>query len=273
MNVTVAGADIFYITRGRGPACLVPTLIGVEPYDRQMPASLDAHLQLVFVDLRGSGRSTGTATDLTFDVVAEDFEAVRRALGAQQVVVLGHSVLGIPAMEYGRRRPDTVSHVIGAGASPTGDMARLLARAKPFFEEDASDERKRLLRDNMAALGPGATAAASLLAQTPMRFFDPRFDAAPLYAGATAKPEVMAHVLGTLIRGWDASAGATNRSPPLLLAHGRHDYAVPYVMWQGVAETMPNTTFRLFDRSGHQPFVEEPELFTSVVVDWMATHP
>src|SRR5262249_11798945 len=270
MNATVAGAEIFFTTRGRGPACLVPTLIGTEPYLPQMPGSLDAHFQMVFVDLRGSGRSTGNATDLTFDVLAEDFEAVRRAVGADRVVVLGHSVLGIPAMEYGRRRPETVSHVIGAGASPTGDMARLLARAKPFFEEDASEERKRLLRDNMAALGPGATAAATLLAQTPMRFFDPRFDAAPLYMGATAKPEVMAHVLGTLVRGWAATAGATGQSPPVLLAHGRYDYAVPYVMWQGVADTLPRTTFRLFERSGHQPFVEEPQLFTSVVLDWMA---
>jgi proline iminopeptidase len=273
MDVTVNGAEIFYTTRGRGPACLVPTLIGTEPYEHQMPALLDAHFQMVFVDLRGSGRSTGAATDLTFASLVEDFEAVRRAVGADRVVVLGHSVLGAAAIEYGRRRPDSVSHVIGAGASPTGDMARLLARAKPFFEEDASEERKRLLAANMAALGPGATAAATLLAQTPMRFFDPRFDAAPLYAGARATPEAMAHVLGTLVRGWDVTAGATGRSAPLLLAHGRYDYAVPYLMWQGVAEALPGTTFRLFERSGHQPFAEEPELFTSVVLDWMAAHP
>jgi len=272
MNVQVAGAELFYTTRGRGPVCLIPTLIGTEPYQHQMPAALDRHLQLVFVDVRGSGRSTGTPTDLTFDVLADDLEAVRRALGAERVVVLGHSVLGVSAIEYARRRPASVSHVIGAGASPTGDMARLLARAKPFFEEDASEERKRILAANMAALGPGASGAATLLAQTPMRFFDPRFDAAPLYAGTVAKPEVMAHVLGTLVRGWDVLARAGAPCPPLLLVHGRYDYAVPYVMWDGIPEALPDTTFRLFERSGHQPFVEEPELFTAVVTDWMRSH-
>jgi pimeloyl-ACP methyl ester carboxylesterase len=41
-----------------------------------------------------------------------------------RVVVLGHSILGILAIEAGRRRPDVVSHVVTAGtmrprSSPT----------------------------------------------------------------------------------------------------------------------------------------------------------
>jgi proline iminopeptidase len=270
MNVPVKGADLFYTARGQGSAtCLVLSSIGTRPYERQIPAALDASLRMVFVDLRGSGRSTGEPTNLTFDVLAEDLDAVRQHLGVARVAVLGHSILGVPAIEYARRRPDSVSHVIAVGTPPTGDMARLLAAGKPFFEQDASEQRKRILHDNMAALPPGASPAQMLLAQTPMRFFDPRFDAAPLFAGAEAKPAMLAHLMGTLVRGWDFITATPPLRTPLLLAHGRYDYTVPYTMWQGITETLPDVRFRLFERSGHQPFVEEPEDFVELLMGWM----
>jgi proline iminopeptidase len=270
MTVSVKGAEIHYTTRGQGPVCLVPTAIGTRPYERQMPAQLSDHLTLAFVDLRGGGRSTGDPTDLTFDVVAEDFEAVRTHLGVERVAVLGHSILGALAIEYGRRCPATVSHVIAVGTPPSGDMAGLMAKATAFFQEDASEERKRVLRDNLAALPPGAPAGLTMLAQTPVRFFDPRFDAAPLFAEAETRPAVLQHLMGRLIAGWDVTAGSSPLRVPLLIAHGRHDYTVPHILWEGVASRLPGAALKIFERSGHQPFVEEPEAFAAVLIDWMA---
>jgi hypothetical protein len=74
--------------------------------------------------------------------------------------------------------------VIAVGTPPSGDMARLSASATSFFEERASEERKQILRDNLARLPPCATPGQLLLARTPMRFFDAQFDAAPLFAEA-----------------------------------------------------------------------------------------
>jgi proline iminopeptidase len=266
MNVSSGGAEIFYTARGQGPACLVLNSMGTAPYERQLPAALDERLRMVFVDLRGSGRSTGRATDLTFDVLADDLEAVRRALGAPQVAVLGHSVLSMLAFEHGRRCPETVSHVITAGAPPFGDMARLQAAGAAYFEADASAERKQLLRENLARLPPGAPPAAVVMAQTPARFHDPHADAAPLFADATPGMDLLAHLMGTLARGWDVTAGAPLRVPTFI-ALGRHDYVVPHVLWDGIA--LPNATVHVFPQSGHQPFVEEPAAFTAAVLGWM----
>ena len=80
--------------------CLVLSMIGTDPYERLMPEALDDFLQLVFVDLRGGGKSTGDPDDLTFDLVADDLDAIRRALGVERVAVLGHSILGVLAIEY-----------------------------------------------------------------------------------------------------------------------------------------------------------------------------
>lgn len=259
-------ADIFYTARGQGPVCLVLSAMGTAPYERQLPAALDERLRMVFVELRGSGRSTGQPAELTFDRLAADLEAVRRALGADRVAVLGHSVLSLLAFEYARRCPETVSHVIAVGAPPFGDMGRLQAAGTVFFEADASDERKQLLRENLARLPPDAPPGAVVLAQTPARFHDPRLDPAPLFAGATPGMELLGHVLGTLARGWEVTAGAPLRVP-VFIALGRHDYVVPHVLWDAVA--LPGATVRVFQQSGHQPFVEEPAAFTRAVLDWM----
>src|SRR5882724_9824414 len=276
MIVSVHGAELFYSTSGphgnggpERPVCLVLSAIGTLPYERQMLPPLRDALQLVFVDLRGGGRSTGEPADLTFDVLATDLEAVRVDLGVARIAVLGHSILGMLAIEYGRRCPETVSHVITAGASPTGDMAHVAAAAGAFFQVDASEERKQILHDNLARLGPGAAPGQTMLAQTPARFFDPRFDSAPLFAGAVYKPRLLQQAMGTLSLGWDVTVGASSLRVPLFLAHGRYDYIVPYTLWEGLPERLPNATLQLFERSGHQPFFEEPDRFAAAVTDWL----
>jgi proline iminopeptidase len=268
MNVTVAGAELNYVTRGRGPVCLVLSSIGTKPYELQMPRALDEHVTMAFVDVRGSGRSTGDAAGLTFDVLADDLEAVRRALGAPRVIVLGHSIVGMLAVEYARRRPETVSHAIVVGTPPKGDMAALLAESKRYFEAHASDERKQVLQDNLSKLPPGTPPSQAVFAQTPMRFFDPRFDAPPLFAGAEPRPEILMHLMAKLGPTWDVTGGADLRTP-LLIVHGRHDYTVPHVLWDDVIIRLPSATKRLFDHSGHQPFLEEPERFTTEVTAWL----
>lgn len=269
MRVSVDGAELHYSVLGRGPTCLVLTAVGTKPYIR-MTSALSERLQLVYVDLRGGGQSTGNASDLTFDVLSSDLEAIQADLGVEHVVVLGHSVLGILAIEHGRRRPASVSHVVASGTPPVWDLPKLAAAGRTFFEADASAERKGVLRDNLARLPADAGPGRSMVAQAPMRFFDPRFDATSVFAESEFRPELLAHIMGSLVTGWDVrSAGEASRVP-ILIAHGRYDYTVPYVLWEGVATSLPQTTMRVFGRSGHQPFFEEPELFGAALEEWMA---
>ncbi|HEY3384221.1 MAG TPA: alpha/beta hydrolase [Vicinamibacterales bacterium] len=269
--VAAQGADLFYSTRGIGPACLVLTSIGTKPYERLTPSQLSDRFTLVYVDLRGAGRSTGEPADLTFDVLAADLEAVRADLGVERVAVLGHSILGALAIEYGRRCPSTVSHVIAVGTPPRGDMAWLSSHAASFFERDASDDRKRLYRANLAALPPDATMGQVMAAQTPMRFFDPSVDAATLFEGAEVKRPFFAHLLGPLTATWDVTVDPGSLQVPVFIAHGRYDYTVPHALWDEVVPTLPHAVLQVFERSGHQPFFEEPDRFVEGLTSWMAS--
>jgi proline iminopeptidase len=269
MNVRVDGAELFYSSRGTGRACLVPTAMGTRLYEQQMPPRVSEGRRLVFVDLRGGGQSTGDPHALTFDQVAADFEAVRVDLGEDEVSVIGHSILGALAIEYGRRCPDTVSHVITVGTPPRGDMGWLFARATQFFEQDASEERKAAWRDNLAKLAPGTPLEQSFPAQAPLRFFNAHTDMVALYRDAQVKPGLLAHLMGSLTSDWDITRDASSLRVPILLAHGRYDYTVPCTLWDNIETVLPTATRHVFQRSGHQPFFEEPDEFATVVAAWM----
>lgn len=269
MRVAVRGAELFYSTRGDGPVCMVLSAIGTKPYERMLAPALADRFRLVHVDLRGGGQSTGDPTDLTFDQLADDLEAVRQDAGVERVAVLGHSILGALVIEYARRCPGAVSHVIVAGTPPVGDLRAVQAAAVRFFEVDASDDRKNVLRENLSRLDPSATPGQAMYAHTPMRFFDPRFDAPSLFVGSEFRPALLGHILGTLTPKWDVAADADGMRTPLLVAHGRHDYVVPHALWKPVVPRLSAATFEMFAKSGHHPFVEEPARFAAVVTDWM----
>ena len=270
MVVSVDGADLFYTTRGSGVPCIMPCTVGTSVFERLTPSPLTDQFQFVYVDLRGAGRSTGDPADLTFDVLANDLDAVRADLDLPRVAVLGYSIMGAAALEYGRRYPESVSHVIMAGTPPTGDLQAMVTASTAFFAADGSEERKAILQENMARLSPDTPPTQALFAQTPMRFFDPRVDAASLFAGSMFNPRLFEHLLGTLTARWSILAGIESLRVPILLAHGRYDYAVPFTMWDGIVDKVPNARLHLFERSGHQPFFEEPVRFAEVVLAWMS---
>jgi proline iminopeptidase len=270
MVVSINGAELFYTTRGTGYPCIVPCILGTDVYERLTPPPLTDHFTFVYVDLRGGGRSTGDPAALTYDLLANDLDAVRADLGLSRVAVLGYSILGVIALEYGRRSPETVSHVIMAGTPPTGDLEQLVKDSTAFFAADGSQERKTILQENIAKLPPGTPATqAAVSAQTPMRFFDPRFDAVSLFAASQFSAPLFEHIL-KLTAPWNVLTAVESLRVPILLAHGRYDYSVPFTMWNGVVEKVPNATLHLFERSGHQTFFEEPAQFAEVVLAWMA---
>jgi proline iminopeptidase len=247
----------------------VLSAVGTKPYEQQMPRQLSDGLQLVFVDLRGGGQSTGDPTVLTFDRVADDLEAIRVDLGVEKVAVIGHSIMGALAIEYGRRCPDAVSHVITVGTPPRGDMAWLAPAAAQFFEQDASEERKGVWRDNLAKLPPGTPLEHSFPAQAPLRFYDAHTNMMRWYQEAIIKPALLTHLLGPLMSDWDVTRDPSSLRVPILLTHGRYDYTVPYTLWEGIETVLATSTRRLFLRSGHQPFLEEPDEFATAVIEWM----
>ena len=155
------GVPIAYTAAGSGEGALL--FIHGWACDRQYwSAQIDtfaAGQQVIAVDLAGHGDSGRGRAEWTIESLGRDVQAVVSALDLPSVVLIGHSMGGLVALEAARLMPDRVVGVIGVDAlhdagwqvDPAA-LAELLAGlredfagrcrdlVKPLFLEDADPE-------------------------------------------------------------------------------------------------------------------------------------
>ncbi len=103
---------------------------------------LAEHMQLVYFDHRGQGRSDqADPATYTLDENAEDMEALRRHLGLGPIVSIGTSYGGMVAMAHAARYPDAVSHLVLIVTAAHGGF---IARAQAIVAERGTDEQQRV---------------------------------------------------------------------------------------------------------------------------------
>ena len=91
--------ELAYSSEGEGtPALVIGSAVY---YPRVFSQNLRQSLKLIFVDHRGFAQPTGasTASDYTLDVVLDDIDLVRRHLGLEKVIIIGHSGHSYMALE------------------------------------------------------------------------------------------------------------------------------------------------------------------------------
>ena len=71
---------------------------------------------------------------------------------------------------------------------------------------------------------------------------------------------------------YDCSRQLSNINVPTLLLFGAHDPQTPPDMANELDKGIPNSTLVWFEKSGHSPFVEEPELFKAAIQEWLQKH-
>jgi len=271
--VDVGGARLAYRVGGRG----IPTIVLASSvyYPRVFSQNLRQRLQLAFVDLRHWVPSAADfdVEQVTLDTYADDIDRIRQTLGHDRVVVIGHSVHASIALEYARRHADHVVGVVAVGGTPVGDE-EADAAGDELWASDASPERKRILDRNLAALAseldglsPGEQFIRRYVARAPSLWYDPEYDCTWTWEGVTFNWPVFER-LGSLFESFDL-AGSSPIRVPVLVAHGRYDYAAPYTLWEKHKAELPDVEYRLFERSGHFPQFEEPDRFDSAVLGWI----
>ncbi|WP_298725803.1 alpha/beta hydrolase [uncultured Ferrovibrio sp.] len=268
-----------YKVEGRGRPVLV--VGSVLYYPRTFSAALRQHLQLAFVDHRGFAPLTEpanepvTAADFAFETVLEDIERLRAHLGLGKIVILGHSGHGYMALEYAKRYPKHVSHVVMIATGPSHN-AEHMTMAERHWQEAVCPARKAKLEREMAQLPADLAAApekrfiAFCLRMGARSWHDHDFDAAPLWDGVHVNMAGFDHLWGEVFRDIDITRGLEALDIPVLLALGRFDYLVaPYEAWTPYRPLFRDLTVRVFDRSSHTPQLEESEAFDSVLLEWL----
>jgi proline iminopeptidase len=111
-HVYSSGFKLQYIIEGNG----TPTIVVGSSlyYSRTFSKNLRKPLKLVFVDHRGFSPQND-CKDISLvpvDSLVDDIELVRKDLGFDKIIVIGHSGHAFMALEYAKKYPANVSHVV-----------------------------------------------------------------------------------------------------------------------------------------------------------------
>lgn len=273
-QVEVDGSKLDYVVQGEGQPCLV---IGSSVYyPKTFSAGLRQHLRMYFVDMKWFAKDYAPENLDTVNIqtIVEDVEQIRRQLGLEKPIILGHSIHGTIALEYAKKYPGKVAAAVAIGSPSQFGNAFFTQKAAELWET-ASEERKDIQRQNWGEMteidrltGKEKTAAAYNRA-SPQYWYDPHYDANWLWDGMTVHTEVTDHLFATVFSDYDMFESSWEIPVPVLVALGKYDYVIPYTLWSFSYQHIPDFTLVLFEKSGHTPQLEEPEAFDRELIRWL----
>jgi proline iminopeptidase len=258
-----------------GPAG-APTLIahhgapglGSRAEPRTTFSTLADAMRVIVYDARGSGAS-GLAPPFTHEQWVADLDALRAHVGVEQIVVAGGSYGGFIALEYTLAHPDRVRAVILRDTTADNrhdDAARRNALTSSRIDLDT---------EKFSRIMDGKTRDDADLADCwrhVLPLYDHAFD--PSRVEERLRTTVYHHATHNFaftrnMPTYDILERLPEISCPVLVTVGRDDWIVPVVESEAIAERIPGALLVVFERSGHSPQIEEPELFQSVMRDFL----
>ena len=279
MRVTVNGTELFVDVAG--PLLAVegerlaerPTVVVLhggpgfdQGYLRPGLAPLSADAQLVFVDLRGQGRSApARPAACTLEQMADDVAALCGVLGIEAPAVFGHSAGGFVALHLALRHPDVAGSLVLCDTSPAlapmpdDDPPPSLAERA---SAEAVDVAGRVFAGNFS---PEAMAAFGRLVAP--HYAGPAHTDVPavLLGLSRFTPDVAAHFFTTLAPEYDLRPRLGEIAAPALVVVGCYDWVCPPVASRTLARGLPRAELVEIAGAGHFPFSEEPEQFLRAV--------
>jgi proline iminopeptidase len=246
--------------------------------------------RLVYLDNRGRGRShPGRGPRpyaLEHDVA--DVEAVRRALGAERIVVFGRSYGGMVAQAYALAHPE---HVRALVLSNTLDGATAwreenIASTHGFLARQFPERWERIEKlHRQGFLSSEDTLSVLFGPLNELYHYDLANDSTFRYRMREVReaeipghaPEVYHAMVGRDPE-WtvDGTLAAVELLPrisaidaPTLVLAGRYDRICPPSVSRRIARAIPGARLVVFERSGHRPELEEAERWFSVMSEFL----
>jgi len=270
------GEPLFFIAGGPGN-----THSGLRYFD-----SLSTTNALVYYDAFGRGKSdtAKVVTEYTLERDIDDLEGLRKAMGFDKINILGHSYGGVVAQGYAIKYPENVSHLILANTFHSYLM----------WQENC-DNSNREIKTNypevwgelLKAREQGVVSSDQihqdiysrvpygfLYAYNPENFKRgsgnpyPNFMNSKLYYQMVGKDGDF--IVGNDIGNFDFRKQLKDLKMPVLIYGGRFDrVAVPWMMVK-YKEYCPQAKFVMFENSGHNPQVEEPEALFRLIREFLS---
>jgi proline iminopeptidase len=287
--VDARGVFIYYKSLGSGPPLILLHGGPGGSHDYLLPylVPLARGNRLVFIDERGSGKSRKLENPIEYTVenMAEDVEAVRKALRLGKISLLGHSFGGALAQAYALKYQKNLSHLLLC--STFHSTKQLNEAFRTMKAKMSPDLRERIEKLEAAGLyGRGKDyeknrySSEYMVAAWGEGYFpylygnhpDPNFD--PNAFGIIAW-DVYREMWGShgefVVDGSLTSVEYADRLPsikvPTLITVGDHDLNSPLA--REMNTLIPGSRLVVLPKSGHQTFEDQPRLFIEAVQSFL----
>jgi proline iminopeptidase len=286
---TINGAKLWVVSVGSGePLIIIPggpggNHLGYRIFDS---LSVKGNTRLIYYDAFGRGKSdtAKNTKEYTISRDVEDIEGLRKALKLEKLSLLGHSYGSLVAQSYALKYGQHVSHLIIANGFHSGVMWQ-------ENDDNSNHEIKtnypEVWKDLMAARKKGAISSSDnhqeiygqvpygfLYAYNPDKFIGrgkrkpyPNPFNTKLYYQMVG-PDGDFKVTSDIGR-YDVRAKLKTLKMPVLIIAGRYDrVAVPWMQVK-YKKYCPQAQFVMYEKSGHNPQVEEPEKEFPLIVEFL----
>lgn len=236
--------------------------------------------RVLVLDLIGFGFTPPHGRKTTVQRSAELLNDFIEVMTDQPVTLIGNSMGGLVSMLAAVDRPELAKKLVLVNTalpvvsvrSISRDRQRLVLPLLPLLgnsaaryyyhersPEDEVDDTLRLVLSNGASVDPLYRAAAIEMAR------------------ARREMEWSIHAFTEAARSIAVELASQRRfrrlmhhvTQPTLLIHGTEDKVVPPRSAWWAAKERPDWAFEMIEDMGHTPHIEDPDLFTSLVEDWL----
>jgi len=225
--------------------------------------------QVVVFDARGCGISEGIPP-YSHKQWAADVDGLRQWMGVEQIVVAGGSYGGFIAMEYAVRYPEHVKAMILRDTSPDASNFETLK------ENARNQTRVELNWENFDRYWSGEIYDDQDLKERwaeLIPLYDFHYDpvaAAKMVEEGFYRHEAHNWTFQKNTPVYDLKPDLPKLTCPALVTVGRADWVTPVYSAELITSLIPNSQLVIFEKSGHSPQREEPELFQQTMREFLA---
>ena len=273
-EVDLHGQRVSYQLMGEGPAILL--VHGITSSSRTwrsvMNGLAEQHTVLA-PDLLGHGRSGKPRGDYSLGAFANGVRDLLTVLGISKTTVVGHSLGGGIAMQFGYQFPDRLERLVLVDSGGLGEEVSVALRAAtwpgaefvlPLMFGPLTRTVGRAVGQVLRRLGVKANANVVGLAHGLDSLGDSDARRAFVHtARAVIDPK------GQRIDAHDRLY--LSEDVPTMLIWGANDPIIPLAHGRRAHELMSHSRLEIFPGAGHFPFNDDPQHFVEVLTDFIAS--
>ncbi|MGG3470550.1 alpha/beta fold hydrolase [Neobacillus pocheonensis] len=251
------GHPIFFIHGGPG--------LGDCRADVNTFAPLGEDFKLVFMDMRGSGRSE-EKPPYTHEQWANDIDQLRQLLRLDKITIHGSSYGGFISLEYALKYEQHLSHVL-LNVTAASNEHHYLA-----IENALNSNLPGINKNMLERLFNGEVSSNE-------EFKEMYAAILPLYAAVKFDPEAARAKLESIyyhnathnaafhdnLRDYDIRNRLAEIKVPVLVTGGRVDWITPAVYSEEIANGIPGSKLVIFEKNGHSLVREESGQYLGLV--------